>query len=178
LAKKWYIVHVYSGFENKVKQALQERIENFFNAEKFGDILVPSEQVVELVKGEKKTSSRKFYPGYILVNMELDDETWHFVKNTPKVTDFLGSGDAPTPVPDIEVEKILIRIEEGKVKPQPKFSFNIGDDVKVIDGPFSNFVGTVESVNLEKGKIRVIVSIFGRSTPIELDFIQVTKNNK
>lgn len=175
MAKRWYIIHVYSGFENRVKTLIQEKAAASPYADKFGEIIVPSEQVVELVKGEKKTSSRKFYPGYILINMELNDVTWHIVKNMPKVTGFLGSGDSPTPVPDVEVERILNKIEEGKTKPQPKFSFNIGDEVKVVDGPFTNFFGTVETVNFEKGKVRVIVSIFGRSTPIELDFIQVNK---
>ncbi|MBF0117451.1 MAG: transcription termination/antitermination protein NusG [Desulfobacterales bacterium] len=175
MSLKWYIVHVYSGFENKVKLALEERISSHVRREKFGEILVPTEQVVELVKGKRKTSSRKFYPGYILVNMELDDETWHLVISTPKVTGFLGGRDKPAPVPDEEVEQILKRMETGKLKPQPKYFFDPGDDVRVIEGPFTNFNGIVEEVNPEKGKIRVLVSIFGRSTPVELDFVQVTK---
>ena len=172
---RWYIVHVYSGYENKVKAALEERIATSGNPEKFGEVLVPTEQVVELVKGKRKTSSRKFYPGYILVKMELDDETWHIVKNTPKITGFLGGREKPTPMSDEEAEAIINRMEAGKEKPQPKYLFEEGDEVRVIDGPFTNFNGTVEEVNPEKGKIKVLVSIFGRSTPVELDFVQVTK---
>jgi transcriptional antiterminator NusG len=175
LALKWYVVHVYSGFENKVKSALEERIEAFPNPEKFGGIVVPTEQVVELVKGKKKESSRKFYPGYILIRMDLDDHTWHLVNDTAKVTGFLGGRNKPTPISDIEAERILSRMEEGKEKPQPKFYFETGDEIRVVDGPFSNFNGTVEEVNPEKGKIKVLVSIFGRATPVELDFVQVTK---
>lgn len=175
MALKWYIVHVYSGFENKVQKALEERIETYPHKEKFGDVIVPTEQVVELNKGKRKTSSRKFYPGYILVQMELNDETWHIVNNTSKVTGFLGGMQKPTPISDAEAEQILNRIEAGTLKPQPKYLFDIGDDVRVIDGPFTSFNGTVEEVNSEKGKLRVLVSIFGRSTPVELDFVQVTK---
>jgi transcriptional antiterminator NusG len=175
LALKWYVVHVYSGFENKVKAALEERISAFPHSEKFGDIIVPTEQVVELVKGKKKESSRKFYPGYILIRMELDDHTWHLVNDTAKVTGFLGGRNKPTPISDEEAARILSRMEEGKEKPQPKFFFETGDEIRVVDGPFSNFNGTVEEVNPEKGKIKVLVSIFGRATPVELDFVQVTK---
>lgn len=175
MALKWYIVHVYSGFENKVKQSLEDRIATFSHPEKFGEVVVPTEQVVELVKGKRKTSSRKFYPGYILVRMELDDETWHIVNNTDKVSGFLGGRDKPTPLSDEEAERILNRMEAGKLKPKPKYFFEAGDEVRVIDGPFTNFNGTVEEVNPEKGKIKVLVSIFGRSTPVELEFVQVTK---
>ena len=175
MALKWYIIHVYSGFEIKVKKALEERVALSENPKKFGEIVVPTEQIVELVKGKRKESSRKFYPGYILVNMELDDETWHIVNNTAKVTGFLGGRDRPTPLSDKEAEKILNRMEAGKRKPKPKFFFETGDEIRVIDGPFANFNGTVDEVNPEKGKIRVLVSIFGRSTPVELDFVQVTK---
>ena len=175
MAKKWYIVHVYSGFESKVKLALEEQIASAANPEKFGEVLVPTEQIVELVKGKRKTSSRKFYPGYILVNMTLDDETWHIVNDTAKVTGFLGGREKPTPISDAEAEQILNRMEAGKLKPKPKFFFEYGDEIRVIDGPFTNFNGTVEEVNHEKGKIRVLVSIFGRSTPVELEFVQVTK---
>ena len=175
MAQRWYVVHVYSGFENKVKAALEERIAASPHPEKFGEILVPTEQVVELVKGKKKESSRKFYPGYILVKIELDDETWHIVKNTAKVTGILGGKDKPTPISDEEAAQIVNRMEEGQLKPQPKHSFEQGDEIRVIDGPFSNFHGTVDEVNPEKGKIRVLVSIFGRSTPVELDFVQVSK---
>jgi transcriptional antiterminator NusG len=175
VAFKWYIVHVYSGFESKVKIALQERILLSPHPEKFGEVVVPTEDIVELVKGKRKTSSRKFYPGYILIQMELDDETWHVVNNTSKVTGFLGGKEKPTPIPDAEVQAILNRIEDGKAKPQPKYYFETGDEIRVIDGPFANFMGTVEEVNPEKGKIRVLVSIFGRPTPVELEFVQVTK---
>jgi transcriptional antiterminator NusG len=172
---RWYIVHVYSGYENKVKAALEERIATSPHPEKFGEVLVPTEQVVELVKGKRKTSSRKFYPGYILVRMELDDETWHIVNNTAKVTGFLGGREKPTPMSDEDAEAILNRMEAGKEKPQPKYLFEEGDEVRVIDGPFTNFNGTVEEVNPEKGKIKVLVSIFGRATPVELEFVQVSK---
>ena len=175
MARKWYIVHVYSGFEKKVSLALKERIESSPNPEKFGEVVVPTEEVVELVKGKRKTSSRKFYPGYILVNMELDDETWHIVNNTAKVTGFLGGREKPSPISDEEAEQILNRMKAGKQKPQPKYFFESGDEIRVIDGPFTNFNGTVEEVNPEKGKIKVLVSIFGRSTPVELEFVQVTK---
>ena len=175
MALKWYIVHVYSGFENKVKTALEDRIATSPHPEKFGEVLVPTEQVVELVKGKRKTSSRKFYPGYILVRMELDDETWHIINDTAKVTGFLGGKDKPAPISDKEAEQVLDRMEAGKAKPQPKYLFESGDEVRVIDGPFTNFNGIVEEVNPEKGKIRVLVSIFGRSTPVELEFVQVAK---
>jgi len=158
-----------------VKAALEERIASAPHPEKFGDVVVPTEQVVELVKGKRKTSSRKFYPGYILVRMELDDETWHIVNDTAKVTGFLGGREKPTPLLDTEAEEILSRMEAGKLKPQPKYLFEAGDEVRVTDGPFTNFNGTVEEVNPEKGKIKVLVSIFGRSTPVELEFVQVTK---
>ena len=175
MALQWYIVHVYSGFENKVKMALEERIASSPHPEKFGDVIVPTEQIVELVKGKRKESSRKFYPGYILVNMELDDETWHIVTGTAKVSGFLGGRRTPVPISEEEADRILNRMESGKLKPKPKFSFEPGDDIRVIDGPFTNFNGTVEEVNPDKGKIRVLVSIFGRSTPVELEFVQVAK---
>ena len=136
---------------------------------------MPTEEVVELVKGKRRTSSRKFYPGYLLVRMELDDETWHIVNDTAKVTGFLGGRERPTPMTDEEAERIINRMEAGKLKPQPKYFFEEGDEVRVIDGPFTNFNGTVEEVNHEKGKIKVLVSIFGRSTPVELEFVQVSK---
>lgn len=175
MALQWYIVHVYSGFENKVKMALEERIASSPHPEKFGNVIVPTEQIVELVKGKRKESSRKFYPGYILVNMELDDETWHIVTGTAKVSGFLGGRRTPVPISEEEADRILNRMESGKLKPKPKFSFEPGDDIRVIDGPFTNFNGTVEEVNPDKGKIRVLVSIFGRSTPVELEFVQVAK---
>ncbi len=175
MALKWYIVHVYSGFENKVKAALEERIASSSHPEKFGEVVVPTEEIVELVKGKRKTSSRKFYPGYILVRMELDDETWHIVNDTAKVTGFLGGRKKPTPLSETEADQILNRMEAGKLKPQPKYFFESGDEIRVIDGPFTNFNGTVQEVNPEKGKIKVLVSIFGRSTPVELEFVQVQK---
>ena len=175
MAKQWYIVHVYSGFESKVKTALEDRIASSTDPEKFGEVIVPTEQIVELVKGKRKTSSRKFYPGYLLVQMELDDETWHIVNNTSKVTGFLGGREKPAPISEEEAAQILNRMEAGKLKPKPKYYFEYGDEIRVIDGPFTNFSGTVEEVNPEKGKIRVLVSIFGRSTPVELDFVQVQK---
>lgn len=175
MALKWYVVHTYSGYENKVKTSLEETLASSAHGDKFGKVLIPTEQVVELVKGKRKTSSRKFYPGYILVQMELTEETWHIVKDTPRVTGFLGGRDTPSPISDEEAERIMNQVEAGKQKPQPKYSFDTGDDVRVIDGPFSNFTGTVEDVRPDKGKIRVLVSIFGRPTPVELEFVQVMK---
>lgn len=175
MALQWYVVHVFSGFENKVKISLEERIAKFGKIQSFGKIVVPTEQIVELVKGKRKTTSRKFYPGYILVEMDLNDETWHIVNNTDKVSGFLGGRDKPSPISEEEVGRILERMEAGKQKPKPKYLFEAGDEVRVIDGPFTNFNGTVEEVNPEKGKIKVLVSIFGRSTPVELEFVQVTK---
>jgi transcriptional antiterminator NusG len=175
MAKHWYVVHTYSGYENRAKQTLEQRIIEFGKEELFGEVLVPSEKVVEVVKGEKRTSLRKFFPGYILVNVDLNDETWYVVKNTPKVTGFVGGQINPTPVSDEEVEKILGQMEAGLENPRPKYEFSPGEQVKVIEGPFSNFSGIVEDVNPDKGKLRVLVSIFGRSTPVELEFFQVEK---
>ena len=172
---KWYIVHTYSGFENKVKVNLEERIKNLHQENYFGKILVPTEQVVELRKGQKKTSSRKFYPGYIMVQMVLNEETWHTVRNTAKVTGFVGGGTMPYPVPEEEAERIIRQMEEGVNKPKPKYQFEEGDPVRVIDGPFNNFQGIVEEVKPDKEKLRVLITIFGRATPVELDFIQVNK---
>ncbi|MDY0186342.1 MAG: transcription termination/antitermination protein NusG [Syntrophus sp. (in: bacteria)] len=176
MAFKWYVVHTYSGFESKVKQSLQERIEAADMQSRFSDILIPEEDVVELVSGTKKTSKRKFFPGYILVKMELDDDTWHLVKDTPKVTGFIGSREKPSPIPDRDVELLKTRIDEGTLKPKPKFKFEVGDHVTIVDGPFTNFDGVIDEVKAEKGKLRVIVSIFGRPTPVELDFIQVVQS--
>jgi transcriptional antiterminator NusG len=176
MAFRWYVVHTYSGFENRVKVSLQERVAAEGMQDFLSDILIPEEDVVELVSGEKKTSKRKFFPGYILVRMELNDETWHLVKNTPKVTGFLGSNDKPFPVSDSDVDALITKIDEGTLKPKPKFKFEVGDHVKIIDGPFTNFDGVIDEVKAEKGKLRVIVSIFGRQTPVELDFIQVTQS--
>ena len=175
MARQWYILHTYSGFEEKVKTALQERIKKAGQEEYFGEILVPTEQVVEMIKGSKKTSSRKFFPGYILLNVDLNDETWHTVRGTPKVTGFVGNDLHPEPLSEEDAVKIIGRIKDGAVKPKPKVMYEIGDAVRVIDGPFSNFQGTVDEVYADKGRVRVMVSIFGRETPVELEFIQVTK---
>ena len=172
---KWYIVHTYSGFENRVRLTLQEKIKSLGKEEFFSQIIVPTEQVVELVKGKKKTSSRKFYPGYIMVQMALTDETWHIVQDTDKVTGFLGGKMKPVPISEEEAQRILTRMEDGRERPKPKFLFEEGDEVRVIDGPFNNFNGMVEEVKPDKAKLKVLISIFGRSTPVELDFVQVTK---
>ena len=176
MAFKWYVVHTYSGFENKVKLSLQERIELAGAQAYFSDILIPEEDVVELISGEKKTSKRKFFPGYILVRMEMNDENWHIVKNTPKVTGFVGgTANKPAPISDKEVEKIMQQMQEGVEKPRPKVLFEIGEVVRVKEGPFTDFHGSVEDANYEKNKLRVSVTIFGRATPVELDFAQVEK---
>ena len=175
MAQQWYIIHAYSGFEDKVKAALEESIRQLKLEDKISEILVPTEKVVELVKGQRKTSSRKFFPGYVLVRMELDDTTWHLVKNTPKVTGFLGGNSTPTPIPPQEVDKVIAQMIEGIKKPKPKFHFEGGDEVKVIDGPFTNFIGRVDEVKEDKAKLRVLISIFGRATPVELEFVQVEK---
>jgi len=172
---KWYIVHTYSGFEYKVKANLKERVKALGQERYFGKTLVPTEQVVELKKGQKKTSSRKFYPGYIMVQMALNEESWHTVRNTAKVTGFVGGGTMPSPIPDEEAERIVQQMEEGISRPKPKYTFEDGDEVRVIDGPFNNFQGIVQEVKHDKEKLRVLITIFGRSTPVELDFIQVNK---
>lgn len=172
---KWYVVHTYSGFENKVKTNLEERVKQLGQEQLFGRILVPTEQVVELKKGQKKTSTRKFFPGYILVQMKLNEETWHTVKNTAKVTGFVGGEVTPTPIPDEEAERVISQMEEGVVRPKPKYRFEERDEVRVIDGPFNNFQGIVDEVKQDKEKVRVLITVFGRPTPVELDFIQVTK---
>jgi transcriptional antiterminator NusG len=176
MAQKWYVVHTYSGFESRAKQNLEERIKNLAKGEFFSSILVPTETVVELVKGKRKTSQRKIFPGYILVQMELNEETWYIVKDTPKITGFAGDSAKPIPILEKEVEEIMSQMKEGATKAKPKVSFSVGDNVRVIDGPFVNFIGTIEEVKPEKRKLKVLVSIFGRATPVELDFIQVEKN--
>jgi transcriptional antiterminator NusG len=175
MAMQWYVVHTYSGYEQKAKAALAERVRALGKDELFGDILVPAEKVVELVKGKKKTSSRMFFPGYILVQMDLNDETWHIVKSTPKVTGFVGGASRPAAIPEAEVQEITDQMAEGAMRPKPKVLFESGEHVKVIDGPFQDFNGVVEEVKPEKGKLRVLISIFGRATPVELDFVQVEK---
>jgi transcriptional antiterminator NusG len=175
--KRWYVVHTYSGYEQKAKAALEERVRSLKMEEKIGEIVVPVERVQELGKGgQRKVSSRKFFPGYIFVNMELNDETWHVIKNTPKVTGFVGHSTTPPEVPASEVEAIRHQMEEGALRPKPKVLFEVGEAVKVVDGPFQDFNGTVEEVRAEKGKVRVLISIFGRATPVELDFVQVEKS--
>mgnify|MGYP001000142809 CR=1 FL=1 len=171
----WYVVHTYSGYENKAKAALEDRIKSMKKEAFFQEVIVPEENVIELVKGQKRTTKRRFFPGYILVKMILNEETWHIVKNTPRITGFVGDKIRPLPVPESEVQKMTNRIAEAEAKPRPRISFNEGENVRVVDGPFSNFNGVVEEVNMDKGKVKVLVSIFGRSTPVELDFIQVEK---
>ncbi|MCH8506268.1 MAG: transcription termination/antitermination protein NusG [Ectothiorhodospiraceae bacterium] len=176
MAMRWYVVHAYSGFENKVKQSLEERVKRAGMEHKFGEILIPTEEVVEIRGGQKRRSERKFFPGYVLVRMELDDETWHLVKEVPRVMGFIGgSSDRPAPISDKEAEQILNRVREGVEKPRPKVLFEVGEVVRVVDGPFTDFNGAVEEVNYEKSRLRVAVLIFGRSTPVELGFDQVEK---
>ncbi|MHB1300841.1 MAG: transcription termination/antitermination protein NusG [Burkholderiales bacterium] len=176
MAKRWYVVHAYSGFEKSVMRALQERIERAGMGDKFGKILVPVEEVVEMKGGQKNISERKFFPGYVLVEMEMTDETWHLVKNTNKVTGFVGgSAMKPTPISEKEVENILRQMQEGVEKPRPKVLFEVGESVRVKEGPFTDFHGVVEDVNYDKSKLRVSVTIFGRATPVELGFGQVEK---
>ena len=173
---KWYIVNVRTSCENTAKAQIEERAGSKGLLEQFGNILVPAENVVELVKGKKATRSRKFFPGYIFVQMELTDKTWHLVKSCSKVTGFVGGGNRPPEVPEHEVLKVTQQMETGAEKAIPKVKFTLGESVTVIDGPFSNFNGTVEEINQEKGKVKVLVSIFGRPTPVELDFVQVEKS--
>ena len=176
MSKRWYVVHVYSGMEKSVHKAMLERIERAGLQASFGQVLVPSEEVVESKGGQKSISERRIFPGYVLVEMELTDETWHVIKNTPRVTGFLGgSGNRPTPISEKEVAKILSQMEEGVERPRPKVLFEVGEMERVKDGPFADFNGNVEEVNYEKSKVRVSVAIFGRSTPVELDFSQVEK---
>ena len=176
MSKRWYVVHAYSGFEKSVKRTLEERIEFNGLTEKFGDILVPTEEVVEMRSGQKRKSERKFFPGYVLVSMEMDDDTWHLVKECPKVLGFIGgTADKPAPITQKEADAILNRIEEGVSKPKPARLFEVGEMVRVIDGPFADFSGVVEKVNYEKSRLNVAVMIFGRSTPVELEFSQVEK---
>jgi transcription termination/antitermination protein NusG len=177
MSKKWYVVHAYSGFEKSVQRALVERISRAGMEDQFGQILVPVEEVVEMKSGQKNISERKFFPGYVLVEMEMSDETWHLVKNTAKVTGFVGGapGRRPPPITEKEVQAILHQIQEGVEKPKPKVLFEVGEAVRVKEGPFTDFHGSVEEVNYDKNKLRVSVSIFGRATPVELDFSQVEK---
>lgn len=176
MALRWYIVHAYSNYEYKVKSSLEERISLMGLEEKFGEILIPTEEVVEMKDGVKRSTERKFFPGYVLVQMEMDDETWHLVKEVPKVLGFIGgSSDRPAPITEIEANRILQRVVDGADKPQPKVLFEPGELVRVTDGPFNDFSGVVEKVNYEKNRLEVAVQILGRSTPVELDFGQVEK---
>jgi transcriptional antiterminator NusG len=173
---RWYVVHAYSGYEKKVANTLRERVELHGMQDVFGDILVPTEEVVEIRGGQKRKSERKFFPGYVLVQMELSDETWHLVKDTPRVMGFIGGkGDQPAPITEKEANAILQRVDDSVDKPKPKTLFEPGEMVRVIDGPFNDFNGVVEEVNYEKSRLRVSVLIFGRSTPVELEFGQVEK---
>ena len=176
MALRWYVVHAYSNFENKVKGSLEERIKLAGLEDKFGEILVPTEKVVEMRDGQRRSSERKFFPGYVLVQMELDDETWHMVKEVPKVLGFIGgSSDRPAPISEAEANQILNRVTEGVDKPRPKVMFEPGEVVRVVEGPFNDFSGVVETVNYEKNKLRVAVQILGRPTPVELAFGQVER---
>jgi transcription termination/antitermination protein NusG len=177
MALRWYVVHAYSNFENKVKQSLEERIKRDGLEEYFGKILVPTEEVVEIRMGQQRKSERKFFPGYVLVQMELTDETWHLVRDIPRVLGFIGGvSDRPAPISDKEAMSILNRVEDGVNKPRPKVLFEVGEVLRVVDGPFKDFNGVVEEVNYEKNKLKLSVLIFGRSTPVELEFGQVEKS--
>ncbi|MEA2164679.1 MAG: transcription termination/antitermination protein NusG [Thermoanaerobaculia bacterium] len=173
--KQWYIVHTYSGFEDRVKENLNQRIEALGMRSKFGEIKIPVETLIEMKGGKKKEVVRKFFPGYILVEMDMADDAWHLVKNTPKVTGFVGTGKKPTPLTPEEVDQILTQVVTTKEKPKPKHVYEHGEHVRIIDGPFSNFTGVVEEVNLDRNTLKVMVTIFGRSTPVELDFLQVAR---
>ena len=176
MALQWFVVHAYSNYEHKVKSSLIDRVRRAGLENKFGEILVPTEEVVEMREGQRRKSERKFFPGYVLVQMEMDDETWHLVKEVPKVLGFIGgSSDRPAPITEREAQAILNRVQEGVDKPRPKVLFEPGEVVRVTDGPFNDFSGVVEQVNYEKSKVRVAVQILGRSTPVELDFSQVEK---
>lgn len=176
MSKRWYVIHAFSGFEGQVKRALEQRLDRAGMNDLFGEILVPTEEVVEIRNGQQRTSERKFFPGYVLVHMEMTDETWHMVKGVPKVMGFIGGkGDRPAPIPDAQVDMILQRVKDGVEKPRPKVLYDPGEVIRVTDGPFSDFNGVVEEVDYDKSRVRVTVSIFGRSTPVDLEFSQVEK---
>ncbi len=173
--KQWYIIHTYSGFEAKVKDSLRRRADAMGMTETIEDILVPTEEVVEIRDGKKKRKTRKFFPGYVLVKMEMSDDAWHVVRNTPKVTCFVGTGTNPVPLTEDEVARIVNQVSVAAEKPKPVLAFNVGETVRIVDGPFSNFTGNVEEVNEDRSTLKVMVTIFGRATPVELEFLQVEK---
>ena len=173
--KNWYIIHTYSGFENKVKESLEGRVTAFGLSEKIGRVLVPTEDVIEVRGGKKITSTRMFYPGYVLVEMEMDNDTWHLVRSTPRVTGFVGSGQMPSPLTAEEVDRIVHKVEVAAENPKPKLEYEKGESVKITDGPFKDFTGMVDEINDDRSTLRVMVTIFGRATPVELDFYQVEK---
>ena len=175
MSKRWYVMHVYSGFENKVAEAIKEKARKQGLEDKIEEILVPTEEVVEVKRGQRVQAERKFFPGYVLAKIDMDDDVWHLVKNTPKVTGFLGASNKPSPISNSEAERLIKQIQEGVDRPRPSVTYDIGEEVKVTDGPFASFNGTVEDLDEEKGKLKVSVSIFGRSTPVELEYSQVEK---
>lgn len=175
MAMRWYVLHVYSGFENKVSEAIQEKAAKLKLSDRVGEIMVPTEEVVEVKRGQRVNAERKFFPGYVLAKLDMSDEVWHMVKDTPKVTGFLGANNKPAPISQKEAEALMKQIQEGVDSPRPSVTFDIGEEVKVIDGPFASFNGLVEEIDEEKAKLKVSVSIFGRATPVELDYGQVEK---